>query len=132
MILKSGRIIPNWILRSAFELYNKDTPMSELIIDIEEMIQDELNETDHSKLSTRDAFEIYGKVNEIWPDYEFMLDEFFEKHDLGEDEYEGGDDDNDDGDDDNEDDNEPENPEDNMVDEEPRTHTEKEILLERR
>jgi len=84
--------------------------MADLITDIEGIMRDELNETNRSKLSIEDALEIFGKFNEIWPDYEDVLDEFFEKHGLGDDEYSGDDDDDeDDGND------EPGGPENNTV-----------------
>lgn len=96
MILTSGRIVPNWILQLAFMLFDRNTTMAEVIEDIEDIAQDDLNETDHSKLSVEDALEIFKKFNEIYPDYEDMLDEFFEKHGLGDDGYGGSDDDGDD------------------------------------
>ena len=118
MILTSGRIIPNWILQLAFIEFDEVTTMADVIKDIEDIMQDELNVTDHSKLSTKDALEIFGKFNVILPDYESMLCEFFEKHDLGPDEYDGDDDD------DNDEPSGPEDPEDNTVDEKPVTPTE--------
>ena len=89
-------------------LFDDNTTTAEVIEDIEDIVQDEINVTDHSKLSIEDALEVYKKFNEIQSDYDDMLYEFFEKHDLGPDEYDG--------------DNEPEGPEDNTVYEEPRTH----------
>lgn len=106
MILTSGRIVPNWILRLAFGLFNTNTTMAEVIEDIENIAEDELNEASHSKLSVEDALEIFKKFNDIQPDHEDMLDEFFEKHGLGPDEYDDDDDDNDDV---------PEDPEDNAL-----------------
>jgi len=126
MILTSGRIIPNWIIHVAFEMFNEDTTMADIIEDMEDILQDELNMTDHSKLSAKDALEIFGKFNKIWSDYEDMLYEFFEKHGLGDDEYDGYDDDNDNDDNDNDDNDddyvEPDDPEDNVPSEEPKTY----------
>jgi len=96
MILTSGRVIPNWILQLAFEIFNKDTTMADLIKDIEDIVQDELDEAERNKLSAEDALEIFKRFNEIQPDYEDMLDEFFEKHGLGYDEFDDDDDDDDD------------------------------------
>jgi len=118
LILESGRVVPNWILQLAFELFNNDTTMADLITDIETIMRDELNEADHSKLSTVDALGVLKKFNEIWPDYEDMLDEFFEKHGLGDDEYSGDDDD-----DENDGNDEPGGPENNVPCEEPKTHS---------
>ena len=103
MILTSGRVVPNWILQLAFIQFDEAITVAEVIEDIENIAQDELNETSHSKLSAEDALEVFKKFNEIQPDYESMQDEFFEKHGLGHDEYDG------------DDDNEPSGPEDGML-----------------
>ena len=96
MILTSGRVVPNWILQLAFMQFGEATTMADVINDIEAIVQDELNETDRNRLSVKDALEIFKKFNEIQPDYEDMLDEFFEEHGLGHDEYDGRDDDGED------------------------------------
>lgn len=119
MILTSGRIVPNWILQSAFELFEKDSDLREVILDLDGILDDEQNETDRGTLSVEDALEIYKKFNSIYSDYEDMLDEFFEKHGLGHDEYDG-DDDDDDADD------EPDGPEDNAQCVKPVTQAKKE------
>jgi len=120
MILTSGRVVPNWILRLAFKIFHEDTSTADLIKDIEDIVQDDLNVTDRSGLSVEDALEVFGKFSEIWPDYEDMLDEFFEEHGLGRDEYDG--DDDDEGDDD--DDDEQGGPENGVPCEEPGTYRE--------
>lgn len=92
MILTSGRIVPNWILQLAFMQFDSNTTVAEVITDIEDIVQDELNKTARSRLSVEDALEVFKKFNDIQPDYEDVLDEFFEKHGLGHDEYDGDDD----------------------------------------
>lgn len=119
MILTSGRVIPNWILQMAFMQFGESTTMAEVIEDVNDIMEDGLNKTEHSKLFVDDALEVFKKFNEIRPDYEDMLDEFFEDHGLGHDEYDGNDNDDDDDNGDNDDDggNAPDDSEDHTLDE---------------
>jgi len=122
MKLASGRIIPNWILQLSFRLFDDNTTMTEVIEDIEDIMRDELNVTDRSGLSLEDALEVYKKFNEIQIDYDNVLEDFFEKHGLGHDEYDGDDDDDDGDDGDDDDDNKPDDPGDDVPHEESKAH----------
>ena len=106
MILKSCRIIPNWILDEAFKSYYRNQDDEEARKEIDSALcEAEDVKVDRSNISEEDLEEVVDKFEEIIEEFWDLMDDFFEKHGLGDDGWGGGnDDDNDDKNDDDEDD----------------------------
>jgi hypothetical protein len=97
MILKSGRIIPNFILYEAFKSYSRDQDDDEARREIDYG----LNELEgitvaRGDISDDDLDEVVDKFEEIIEDFWKLMDDFFERHGLGDDGWGGGNDDNND------------------------------------
>jgi hypothetical protein len=88
MLLKSGRIVPNWILQLAFVTFDQfGEDMGEVVEDLNTILQDKSNTTSHDALSQDDAFELYKKFNEMQDEFDDILLGFLEKNGLGPDEF---------------------------------------------